>query len=698
MQLLIAQKGEARIVEAPDPVPAEHEVLLQTAWSAVSPGTELQAIEDLGLSPAALIRRAGRSLDKVRKSLARRGWRQTLAKVHEVVGKPVPLGYSASGRVLKVGSAVTDFQPDDWVVAVGPGAGHGTLACAPRLLCAKIPKPELARDASAAALACIGIHAIHRAELTSGAEVAVMGLGVIGQLTVQALRASGHRVAAFDPVESRRSDAASSGAEVFDPSRFPFEEGRRFSSHGEGFDAVFLCAKADSADLVRQAVQMCRKRARLIVVGQFPIQLPRDEAYDREIELRVSAAYGEGRYDPSYEILDQDYPIAQARWTVRRNLDLFLRWLEEGRIDPSRLQPAVEDFEQAPRLYTGLAHPRSTLNFLGYRGGGTPRLFLEQPPRSEAGPSAVPLAVIGAGRFAVETHLPNLARMSDKFQLHTLAGRSPSKIAALAQRFGAARATCDMAAALADPAIRAALIATPHAQHAAGVIACLEAGRHVFVEKPLCVNTEELEQIAAAAKRPPAPVLFVDFNRRFAPLSQRLLESRMRDRQPVDVRYVFRLEPLTAGEWTSLPAHGGRFVGEICHAVDWILWFVGSRVLAQQAIAWRKDEADIFLRFEDSSRAHLQVRSVEQSGEEKETVEVAVKSTRWVVHDFLRLETFERGILAGRDEWKSKGHREALDAFAGAMVRSPQGDDPCGFLESMRRTLDLNEALRAGGA
>ncbi len=699
MQLLTARKGSVEIVEAPDPVPAEHEVLIQTVFSAVSTGTEMAAVSGQSVSFFSLLRRGIHSWDKVRRSLARRGLKQTLAKVEAAVENPLTLGYSLTGRVVGLGRGVEDFQVGDWVVAVGPHASHATFVTVPRLMCAPLSKPEWAIDASTAALACVGIHALHRAQLSAGSEVAVFGLGLIGQFTVQALRAIGCRVIAFDPIESRRNDAAQAGAETYDPLGFDFEEAERIASHGEGLDSVFLCAKTDAPDLLRKATALCRKRAKLVVVGEFPISLPRELAYGKEIELCVSAAYGDGRYDPAYEQLDQDYPLAQARWTVRRNLDLFLRWLDEGRMSVSSFRPQIHPFDNAPEVYRQLASSPTLLTVFQYPEQKLPHLTLELSPRSVTRAAAIPLAVVGLGRFATEIHLPHLAQAADKFEIHTLVGRRPAKIAALARKFHANRATSDLQEALGDSSVAAVLIATPHNTHADQVIASLEARKHVYVEKPLCISVDELDRIEATlqkAQETPTftPVLFVGFNRRFAPVSYKLFEERIKGHQPLDIHYEFHAPPLPRGDWYDRPEQGGRFIGEVCHAIDWILWLAGSPLQDVMPVV-SPNGADVFFRFEDSSRAHLHFKKVAQLRGPKERVTVTWGPTEWVIEDFAHLKIFNADRLKHKEAWKSKGHREALDAFAGAIAQNKTGDDPFRFLASMHLTLELDRALRS---
>lgn len=682
MRLLIARQGRTGFVELPDPVPSAGEVLVETAWSAVSAGTEQQAVRDLSLSPSALLRRARLGWEKIGASLRRRGWRATLEKIGDASSKAVPLGYSASGRVLAVGGGVEDLAPDDWVVAVGPGAHHATLLCARRAFCAKLSRPELARDASAGALAGVALHAMHRAGIEGGGDAAVFGLGVIGQFMVQALRAAGCRVVAFDPVAERRALAAVDGAEVHEA---PLP--------GAGtFDAVFLCARGDAPGLVASAVSLCRRRARIVVVGEFPIELPREQAWAREVELLVSAGYGDDRYRG-------EGPGTSGLWTrpprsVAQNLETFLRWLAEGRIAPSKLNPVVVPFDCAAG-----GSFSSVLTFFEYPGRVTPRPVLELRTSTEAAPGTVGVALVGPGRFAREVHLPNLRAMPLLFRLRCVVGHFPLAAREAAVRFGAERVTCDLEAALRDPGVSAILVATPHANHAALVEKALAARKHVFVEKPLALSLAELDRVEKAARAAPGTLLFVGFNRRFAPVSLRIAADLARDRKPINLCYTFCQDPLPPGEWTGLPEQGGRFVGEVCHAVDWVCWLAGAHVTERSGAVDAEGATGIQLRFADGSQALIRVRPRRREGEPKERIEVACGNAAWITEDFTSLVHVRQGeAMQKRRSFEGKGHREMLAAFAAAIAGPPPGVDPFGFLASSRLVLELDALLRGAGA
>lgn len=675
MRLLIARRGRAEILEVPDPIPAGDEVLVETAWSAVSAGTERQAVQDLAFSPRALFRRARLGWGKALASWRRRGGRATLGKIGEAARKPVPLGYSATGRVLAVGSEVGDLAPGDWIVAVGPGAHHATRLLARRAFCAKLPNAHLARDASAGALVGVALHAMGRAGIEEGSDAAVFGLGAIGQFMVQSLRALTCRVAAFDPLAARRKLAAAAGAEVHATPR----------SEGGHFDAVFLCARARDPDLIADAIALCRRRARIVAVGEFPLAWPRESAYAREVDLRVSAGYGADRY--AADGLAASRAAGGRLRTVEENLQTFLRWLDEGKISTKNLDPEVIPFGSEPR-----ASSSAVLTFYEYSGGEAARPFVVLPETAGA-PGALGAALVGPGRFAREVHLPNLNALRARYRLRWIVGHSPLAAREAAERFGCPRATCDLDRVLKDPEVDALVVATPHAGHAEIVEKALGARKNVFVEKPLALSLAEVARIEGAARAAAGRVLFVGFNRRFAPASLRIASDLAGRSGPLNLRYVFRQEPLPLGEWAGLSKHGGRFVGEACHAVDWICWLVGAPVV-ERSRAWDEEGAAVLqLRFADGSRALLAAGPRREAEAWKERVEVACGDASWILSDFTDLEVRRRDVVRAKKRFFGKGHREALEAFAAAIAAPPPGEDPFGFFASSRLVLELDAML-----
>jgi predicted dehydrogenase/threonine dehydrogenase-like Zn-dependent dehydrogenase len=702
MHLLITRTGKPEIIEAPDPVPDSHEVLIETGFSALSTGTETQAIQDQVLTPSNLVRRSVKAFDKIRRHVAQKGIVRTVLFANEKVRESLPLGYSVSGRVLLVGARVPSPAIGDYVMACGPSANHASLVCVPHTMCAALPSDKLAMEGSVAALACVGIHALHRSGIEPDSRVVVLGLGIIGQFTAQALKAAGCEVVAFDPMETRRNAIETLNIKALDPGGCDFgEAAQELSPDGEGFHAVFVCAKSQDPQILVDAARLLRRRGRIVIVGDVPIHLPREALYHKELEIILSAAYGEGRHDPAYERFGEDYPPSPARWTVKKNLELLGRWLLERKIRIDYLQPEQVKFNQAPQAYNT---PSSTLlKILEYtpetKREKTRTSVLHTGFHSRAGTSAFPVGVLGSGNFALGTHLPNLYAATDKFRIHSLSSRNPVRLTQAARRFAIPKITCDPREIFQDGEVEGVFIITPHSTHARFALEALENGKHVFVEKPLALNHDELSLIRKAVN-PQNKTLFVGFNRRWAPATQAIQDSLQERAHPLKIEYEFHALPIPNNPWLERDEEGGRFLGEVCHAVDWILWMTPG-TCTKAVVSCQETPAegcDIQFEFDDASLAHLKYRKPRRHIGPKESITIHYGPSVWKMRDFLELEKIHPGATRAR-HYQSKGHAEILDAFYSALSTGiqPGNMDPERFLAHSSIILDLDEAFRMGG-
>jgi predicted dehydrogenase/threonine dehydrogenase-like Zn-dependent dehydrogenase len=702
MHLLITRTGKPEIIEAPDPVPDSHEVLIETSYSALSTGTETQAIQDQALTPSNLVRRSVKAFDKIRRHVAQKGIVRTVLLANEKVRETLPLGYSVSGRVLSVGARVRSPAIGDYVMACGPRANHASLVCVPHTMCAALPSYKLALEGSVGALACVGIHALHRSGIEPGSRVAVLGLGIIGQFTAQALKAGGCEVVAFDPTETRRKTIETLDIKALDPTGCNFQEtAMELSPTGEGFHAVFVCAKTQAPQILADAARLLRRRGRIVIVGDVPIHVPREALYHKELEIILSAAYGEGRYDPVYEHFGEDYPPSPARWTVKRNLELLGRWLQEGKIRIDYLQPEQVNFNQAPQVYN--TPSSALLKILEYTPENKKEKIqtsvLHTGFHSRAGASAVPVGVLGSGDFAMGTHLPNLYAATDKFRIHSLSSRNPARLTQAARRFAIPKITCDPREIFHDREIEAVFIITPHSTHARFALEALANDKHVFVEKPLALKHDELTLIQKAVN-PRNKTFFVGFNRRWAPATRAIQDSLKEKAHPLKIEYEFHALPIPNNPWLQRDEEGGRFLGEVCHAVDWILWMTPGTCI-KVAVNCLEDPAqgcDLHFEFDDASLAHLRYRNLRRPIGPKESVSIQYGPSEWKIREFLELETIHQGAKGIR-RYPSKGYPEILDAFYSALSTEiqPANVDPFRFLTHSRIILDLNEAFRMGG-
>lgn len=650
--------------DAPAPAVSPRSVLVRTLYSAISVGTESmmfrlarQSLLAKACSRPDLVRKV---LDKVRTEGVSGAWRQASARLDQ----SVPLGYSSAGVVLDTGGEVEDLRRGDLVCCAGQSvAPHAVLAHVPRTMCAAIPSGVAPEQAAFAGLAAIALNALRLSGVELGGVAAVAGLGVIGQLAVHLLAAAGVRVFACDPDPSARARVS---VPAF-PGFAELVQAVRAATAGEGADAVLLCAAGEhDRGLLRGAAECCRLRARVVAVGLSPLAVPRREFYDKELSLLVSRSFGPGVYESAYEA-GADYPVAHVRWTVRRNLETFLALLASGRIDLASFIDRHIAFETGQSEYLDLLDGR-TRAFGPVFVYETPSQSAAPPPRlrPRRAPGALRLAFIGAGTFARSTLLPELARIPG-LELAVVSSRSAEQAAELRERYRFERASADHSAAIADPHVNAVLIANRHSAHARLAAEALRAGKHVFVEKPLALNFDELHAVAEALEAGPAS-LMVGFNRRFAPHYLRLRDWFRSQPGPGTLVYRINAGWLPADHWVMDVREGGRFLGELCHYIDLVMDLCGTRLTALYACSPQGaagGDMSVSLEFEGGLQAGVSYSSAGHRRVGRERLEAFRGESVAVLDNFTRLEI---SGAAGRRSWRTlgarRGHREELREWA----------------------------------
>ncbi|MFW6124861.1 MAG: bi-domain-containing oxidoreductase, partial [Pirellulales bacterium] len=566
--------GQLKIDDVPPPLLREQGLLVRNRASLVSAGTERMMME---LAKKSLVGKARERPDLVRKvldKLRRDGFLATLQTVREKLDREAPMGYSACGEVVAVGARAREFQPGQLVACAGAGhANHAEVNYIPRLLAARVPEGVAAEAAAYTTVGTIALQGVRNADVRFGETVLVLGLGLIGQLTVQILRSAGCRVLGLDLSPQRVELAAAHGADL---ARVP--EGEQTDSEvmaftrGRGADAVLITAATDSNAPVEQAARLARDRARVVMVGVTGMDLPRRDYFQKELSFVVSRSYGPGRYDSDYEEGGHDYPVGYVRWTENRNMEAFLDLLATGGVRPEVLtthrfpidrateamQLIIEGSE--PHLGVVLTYPEPS----GDRLGREPSR-IELPTAAGRPKGRVGVSLIGAGGFARATHLPNLRGVPSAIprmvcDADGLAARSA------AAKYGFTACTSSQDEVLADEQTDLVIVTTPHSRHAEAICRVVEAGKAAFVEKPLAISSEQLAQVVNALKKHEGRVM-VGFNRRFSPLAVELKDF-LAGRGPMMMQYRCNAGPLPAEHWISDPAEGGRIIGEACHFFD----------------------------------------------------------------------------------------------------------------------------------
>lgn len=670
-QLFKTKRGAITVAEVPAPACGAGEVLVETWWSLISAGTETK-----GLTPGA---RAGRRRSLIKRGLQvldQDGLHALAHKVRNQGNLGEPLGYSSAGRVVAVGADVAGLSVGDAVACAGGGyASHAEVVAVPAMLCARVPEGVPLRSAAWATVGAIALQGVRRAAPQIGELVVVTGVGLLGALAVQLLRAAGCRVIAVDLLPERRRVAELAGAEAVDPTALAGAVTR--ASGGIGADAVLLCATTPSSDPMRDALQVVRQRGRVVVVGDVGLTMPRSPFYEKEAEVTISCSYGPGRYDPSYEIGGIDYPPAFARWTLQRNLDAFLRLCASGQVDVGPLVTHELPIGDGARAYDLLVkEPATTLGVLlrypaSERRGPAPARTVQTGKERALG-HRIQVAAIGLGGFAREVHLPNLTR-SGAFALRWAVAKSGASAAREARSFGALYASTDWREALADPAVDAVVISTRHDTHAELCVAALEAGKHVLVEKPLGLTEAQIDAVMAAHGLS-GRVLTVGTNRRYAPAARLARDLVARAGTPAVIVCRVNAGAIPATHWTQdRQVGGGRIIGEVCHFLDLCSYLAGDApVVRAQATAVAPgrpgvdalDNVSIALELGDGSVATIVYTALGARDLPKERIEVMAGGASVVIDDFAAAQGFEHPSWRGR---KDKGHAAELDAFARAI-------------------------------
>jgi predicted dehydrogenase len=575
------RSGEIALLEVPAPCLDAGQVLVRNRFSLLSPGTEAHALDFGRMSLLSKARSRPDLVAQVTRKLREEGPLPTLRAVMGRLDAFQPLGYSSAGVVEAVGRGVSRFAPGDRVACAGAGwANHAEFVAVPENLVARVPEGVALEHAAFATLGAIALQGLRVAEPTLGEIAAVVGLGLIGQLAVQLLHANGCRVVALDLDPDRVKLALEQGAEwAYASAELP-PAWREEASGGHGADLVLVAASATDAAPLRLAAELCRRRGRISLVGNVPIELDRRTFYEKELELRMSTSYGPGRYDRSYEESGLDYPVAYVRWTENRNLQAFLQLVASGGVCPERLGPEIVPFADAVRVYQELGRgPRRPLALLfEYAHDASPaREVPVAPPRAAARDGSLGVSLVGAGNYAKGVLLPALAAVANvrRVCLVTATGTSARRSA---ERFGYARCGTDPELALADPDVALVFVATRHDSHADLAIRALRAGKAVWLEKPVALGPDELDRLGEALAGT-GGFLAVGYNRRFSPHARavrRHFEGRL---GPLSIHYVVAPGPTPRGTWITDPAvGGGRVIGEVCHFVDLCQWWVGAPV------------------------------------------------------------------------------------------------------------------------
>jgi polar amino acid transport system substrate-binding protein len=701
------KSGRVAAYDVPAPELQERGILVRTAFSAISSGTEKATVE---AGRKSLFGKAMARPDLVKQVLKyaqSNGIAAARQKVQARLDTLTALGYSTSGFVLEVGGGVTGFQPGQRVACAGAGyASHCEINFVPANLAVLVPDNVGLDAASLTTIGAIAVQGVRQANVTFGETVAVIGVGLVGVLAIQVLRAAGCRVIAIDSSSARVVSATSFGAHLGLSTDDPGLEGTVASFSRYGVDAAVITAATRSADPLELAAKLLRDRGRISVVGDVGMGVSRANMYRKEISLAMSRSYGPGRYDPLYEEGGHDYPIGFVRWTEKRNMEAYLDLLSSGALQIEPLLTHRFLVEEGGKAYAAVEAGAYT-GIIDYQAPGdvqsTAKPLISAHAVQPRSKDKLLVGCIGAGEFARSIIFPHL-RSSASVTLESVASSTGAAATSASGGFGFTNAELP-SELLANPNLDAVFILTRHDSHAAYVKSALERSKRVFVEKPLAINREQLQTVQAAytqclTDNRPA-FLMVGFNRRFSPLTERLKEFFVRRTEPMLVHIRCNAGFIARNHWVQDPENGGRIIGELCHFVDWARTVVGCtmRTLAAAALPdagrYSRDNVTVTIRFEDGSVANILYLANGDRAVAKEYFEVFCGNSIARLEDFKTLSLSRNGkteIIKGR---RDKGHRREMELTIEAMKEDKEAPIPIAeLIEVTEATFAVEEAIR----
>ena len=678
------KSGSTKIAEIPVPNVSNRSLLIKSSKTLISAGTERMLVE---FGKAGLVKKAMQQPDKVKQvinKISTDGIVPTIESVLNRLDEPMPLGYSNVGIVHEVGSDIKNFKQGDRVVSNGK---HAEVVNVPINLCAKVPETVSDEEASFTILGAVALQGIRLVKPTLGETVVVIGLGLVGLMTVQLLKANGCKVLAIDFDQNKLSLAKKFGADLVDFNKEDPVAKADIFSRGLGVDAVIITASTTSDEPIHQAAQMCRKRGRIVLVGVTGLKLSRDDFFKKELTFQVSASYGPGRYDPNYEEKGQDYPIGFVRWTEQRNFEAVLDMMATGALNVKQLISHRFDIDEAEKAYELIVSKEPTLGILlTYPGlqitNDSRKVLLSvnnniKKSNNKNTNKKIKVSFVGSGNYAGSVLIPAFKAVG--VELKNVASNTGVSGVYVGRKYGFSETTTDSDSLFSDDTTDAVVIATQHNTHADFVIKALKAQKSVFVEKPLCLTLEELKKIESTYS--PSNILMVGFNRRFAPQIQKmkiLLESIT---SPKTMIMTINAGKIPNDHWTQdAEISGGRIVGEACHFIDLLRFLVGKTITnykIQFMDSTTKDTADIQLSFEDGSIATIHYYANGSKSFPKERLEVFAQGGVLQLDNYRKLTSFDWPGFKKLNLWQQdKGQKACVKAFVDAVSKGHSSPIP----------------------
>ena len=718
MKQIVTVKGVPEVIDVPSPAVESGYIIVQAAFSCISIGTEIHGMK---VSSKPLWKRAvadpQKALNFVKKSMSN-GVSKTVDLIEDKLSSPVAVGYSSAGIVIAIGADIDDIEIGDRVACAGSqGAFHAEQIMVSRNLAVKVPDGVCLKHASTVALGAIALQGVRRLNPSIGETITVLGLGVLGQITIQILKACGCKVIAIDLEQDRLDIAVTVGAdEVLNPSMVNDVENVKLLTNYHGVDAVIVAASSPSDHIVSSAFNMCRKKGKVVLVGDVGLNLNRADFYAKELDFLISSSYGPGRYDNQYEEKNIDYPLPFVRWTENRNMAEFLNLIEQNKVKISPLISKTYKVDEAKNAYDDIVNqrPRPLVALIEYEAtlGQIDKVILNSAVKSannSAKKSKVNISIAGVGSFARAVHLPNIKSLKQHYSVRGIMNRSPHNAQAVMRQYQAAFSTSNFDELLEDADSDTVLISTRHDSHLDMTLAALKKGKNVLVEKPLCLTEAGLEEIKEfysdgeveghAEYKVDKPILMVAYNRRFAPQIVKIKAILEKSKQPIIINYVMNAGYIPKESWIHGKEGGGRNLGEACHIYDLFNYLVGSDY--ESTIVHRIPSADnassdnfcVSIKYKNGGIANLTYTSMGSSLYPKETMSIFVEGKTLILNDYSEL-IIHDGKKIVESIPQDKGHRTELSLFADGVLNGYWPIPLDEILLASRISFDVEKKLR----
>jgi len=694
MKQVLIKKGKAIVDEVPAPTIRLGNVLVKVAYSCISAGTEMAGVKS---SEQTIIQRALRQPQNIKKGLnmiKQKGILKTKNVLQSTFESGSPTGYSAAGTVVEVGVQIKDIKIGDRVACAGAGyANHAEYIEVPKNLLVKIPKDLSFKEASTVTLGSIAMQGFRRAEVKLGENIAVIGMGILGQLASQMVTAAGARVIAIDLDGRRLTIAQVNGAKyILNPTKETIVDEAIKITEGYGVDSVIITAATSSNEPLAQAFQMCRKKGRVILVGVVGMEINREDMYKKELDFYISTSYGPGRYDPNYEEKGIDYPYHYVRWTENRNMQEYLKMLSEGKIRLNNIIEKVYKIEEATQAYQEFEKEvnKPLIVLLKYKHDIENEINrkVEVNPQFKLKTDKIKIALIGAGGFAKGVHFPNLEKLKNYYDIYAIMSKTGSNATSIARQYKAKYSTTNYQEILNDPDIDMVMICTRHNLHAQYSIEAMKKGKAVFVEKPMALNKKEIEEVFKTIQKTGVPYL-VGFNRRFSKHAVEIKKHIKKRMNPMIINYHMNAGYIPLDHWIHTEEGGGRIIGEGCHIFDLFNYFVDAEIdsISVNSINPKtenissRDNVVVTLKYKEGSICTLTYTALGDKSYPKESLEIYFDNKIITMNDYKELKGYGIKVANIHSKLSDKGHYEELIAFSQAIKNATKYPIPLWQIE-----------------